>query len=183
VFAITVSVDIVSGPDWAEEVTAICALLVVLGLVGAVLQLAAARRARSVDTYLAFTRRWNEHELAADRHLVGALSGDQLRDKFDLARLPEPTGYYFACRRELDYWEALGNLYRWGSVSLRMIRSDLGGTVVREWQRWKPTIVKLREEEGGSAYEGFALLVEAVSGRHSGALRRFRRTQHGSTAD
>lgn len=58
--------------------------------------------------------------------------------------------------RELDYFEQLGALEKYGGFDFELIRSLLGRRLIDRWEMWQPTIDELG---GASSYPMFAHLI------------------------
>ena len=71
--------------------------------------------------------------------------------------------------RELDYFEQLAALERWGAFDLELIKLLLGRTLVDRWEMWRPAIERAH---GPGAYPLYAALV--------GKLRRELETGDGA---
>jgi hypothetical protein len=103
-----------------------------------------------------FIRRWNEDALVEARRLVARFkSADELRDAFAayvVADAPEAYVLY----RELDYFEQLAALERWGAFDLELIKLLLGRTLVDRWEMWRPAIHKTHGPEVYPLFEGLA---------------------------
>ena len=150
-------------PNWAEQVTAIatavsaCALF---GAIGAVIfaarQARETRIGREAATAVEFFRRWNEGSLEETRQLVAQFeTGDALRDAL-VQFVAENSDKAFVLYRELDYFEQLGTLEKYGGFDFDLIRSLLGRRLIDRWELWLPSI----EELGGVAvYPMFERLV------------------------
>ena len=85
-------------------------------------------------------------------------SADELRDAFAAyvaAGAPEAYVLY----RELDYFEQLAALERWGAFDLELIKLLLGRTLVDRWEMWRPAI---HRAHGAGAYPLFEGLVEKL---------------------
>ena len=106
-----------------------------------------------------FFRRWNEDALVETRRLIARFkSADELRDAFTAyvaADAPEAYMFY----RELDYFEQLAALERWGAFDLELIKLMLGRTLIERWEMWKPAIHELH---GPGVYPLFEGLVEKL---------------------
>ena len=92
-----------------------------------------------------FFRRWNEDALVEARRMVARFkSAEELRDAFAAnvaANAPEAWVLY----RELDDFEQLGALERWGAFDLGLIKLLLGRT------RCSRVSSRLRSETSASA--------------------------------
>jgi hypothetical protein len=106
-----------------------------------------------------FFRRWSEDQLVEARRLVARFkSADELRDAFSTyvsADAPEAHVLY----RELDYFEQLAALERWGAFDLELIKLLLGRTLIDRWEMWRPAIY---EAHGPGVYPLFEGLVEKL---------------------
>jgi hypothetical protein len=150
-------------PNWAEQITAIatavsaCALL---GAIGAVIfaarQARETRIGRQTETAVEFFRRWNEAPLEETRRLVAQFeTREALRDAM-VRFIAENSERAYVLYRELDYFEQLGALEKYGGFDLELIRSLLGRRLVDRWEMWQPTIDELG---GPSSYPMFDQLV------------------------
>jgi hypothetical protein len=106
-----------SGPNWAEQVTAIATAVGALGLLGALgaavfagQQVKEARKARESQIAADFFRRWNEGSLVETRRLVATFeTREELKAAFeDFIASNADEAYVFY--RELDYFEHLAAL-------------------------------------------------------------------------
>jgi hypothetical protein len=85
-------------------------------------------------------------------------SAEELRDAFAAyvaADAPEAYVLY----RELDYFEQLAALERWGAFDLELIKLLLGRTLVERWEMWRPAI---HQAHGPGVYPLFEGLAEKV---------------------
>jgi hypothetical protein len=93
------------------------------------------------------------------RRLVGRFkSPEELRDAFAAyvaADAPEAYVFY----RELDYFEQLAALERWGSFDLELIKLLVGRTLIDRWEMWRPAI---HQAFGPGGYPLFEGLVEKL---------------------
>lgn len=151
--------------NWAA-VTAIATSILAIGLLGgfaaavfAAQQARETRRTREAEMAAEFFRRWNEDALVETRQMVARFkSADELRDAFAAyvaAGAPEAWVLY----RELDYFEQLAALERWGAFDLELIKLLLGRTLVERWDMWRPAI---HQAHGPGAYPLFEGLVEKL---------------------
>jgi hypothetical protein len=151
--------------NWAA-VTAIATCLLAVGLLGgfaaavfAAQQARETRRTREAQMAAEFFRRWNDDALVETRRLVGQFkSADELREAFTAyvaADAPEAYVLY----RELDYFEQLAALERWGAFDLELIKLLLGRTLIDRWEMWRPAI---HEAHGPGVYPLFEGLVETL---------------------
>ena len=156
---------LIAAVNWAA-VTAIATSILAIGLLGgfaaavfAAQQARETRRTREAEMAAEFFRRWNEDALVETRQMVARFkSADELRDAFAAyvaAGAPEAWVLY----RELDYFEQLAALERWGAFDLELIKLLLGRTLVERWDMWRPAI---HEAHGPGAYPLFEGLVEKL---------------------
>ncbi|HZO79526.1 MAG TPA: hypothetical protein VFB39_15915 [Solirubrobacteraceae bacterium] len=156
---------IIDAVDWAA-VTAIATSVLALGLLGgfaaagfAAQQARETRRTREAQMAAEFFRRWNEDALVETRRLIARFkSADELRDAFAgyvAADAPEAYVLY----RELDYFEQLAALERWGAFDLELIKLMLGRTLIERWEMWRPAI---HAAHGPGVYPLFESLVEKL---------------------
>jgi hypothetical protein len=61
--------------------------------------------------------------------------------------------------RELDYFEQLAALERWGAFDLELIKLMLGRTLIERWEMWRPAIHAVH---GPGVYPLFESLVEKL---------------------
>jgi hypothetical protein len=169
---------LIAAVNWSE-VNALATCVLALGLLGgfaaalfAAQQARETRRSREAQMAAEFFRRWNEDALVEARRLVAKYkSADELRDAFAAyvaADAPEAYVFY----RELDYFEQLAALERWGAFDLELIRLLLGRTLIQRWEMWRPAI---HEAHGPGVYPLFEGLVEKLRRQvddPSGAARR-----------
>jgi hypothetical protein len=151
--------------NWAA-ITAIATSVLAVGLLGgfaaavfAAQQARETRRTREAQMAAEFFRRWNEDALVETRRLVARFgSAEELRDAFAAyvaADAPEAYVLY----RELDYFEQLAALERWGAFDLELIKLLLGRTLVERWEMWRPAI---HQAHGPGVYPLFEGLAEKV---------------------
>lgn len=156
---------LIEAADWAA-VTAIATSVLALGLLGgfaaavfAAQQARETRRTREAQMAAEFFRRWDEDALVETRRLIARFkSADELRDAFAAyvaAGAPEAYVLY----RELDYFEQLAALERWGAFDLGLIKLMLGRTLIERWEMWRPAI---HEAHGPGVYPLFEGLVEKL---------------------
>lgn len=106
-----------------------------------------------------FFRRWNEDALVETRRLVAQFkSADELRDAY-VAYVAADAPEAWVLFRELDYFEQLAALERWGAFDLELIKLLLGRTLVERWEMWRPAIY---HAHGPGAYPLFEGLVEKL---------------------
>jgi hypothetical protein len=134
-------------PNWAEQVTAIATAVSALGLlsaIGAVVfagqQAREARIGRQAATAVEFFRRWSEAPLVETRHLIGQFeTPEALRDA--LTRfIAENSIQAYVLYRELDFFEQLGALEKYGGCDFDLIRTLLGHSLIARWEMWQPSI-------------------------------------------
>jgi hypothetical protein len=143
-----------SAPNWAEQVTAIATAVLALGLVGAVAaavvgaqQVSETRRGRQAQMAAEFIRRWNEEPLVQARQLLARF--DEHKDltaafgRYVAEEAPEAYVLY----RELDYFEQLAALERFGALDFSLIKLLVGRTLVDRWQLWEPALDAVLGEE------------------------------------
>ena len=156
---------LIGAVNWAA-VTAIATSVLALGLLGgfaaavfAAQQTRETRRTREAQMAAEFFRRWNDDALVETRRLIARFkSADELRDAFTAyvaADAPEAYVLY----RELDYFEQLAALERWGAFDLELIKLMLGRTLIERWEMWRPAIHELH---GPGVYPLFEGLVEKL---------------------
>lgn len=106
-----------------------------------------------------FFRRWNEDALVETRRLVSRFkSADELRDAF-AAYVAADASEAYVLYRELDYFEQLAALERWGAFDLELIKLLLGRTLIDRWEMWRPAI---HGALGPGVYPMFGGLVEKL---------------------
>ncbi|MFY9926692.1 MAG: hypothetical protein WAK82_01700 [Streptosporangiaceae bacterium] len=150
-------------PDWAEQVTAIATAVSAIGLlsaIGAVIyagqQAREARIGRNAETAIEFFRRWSEGPLVEARRLVAQFETPEALREALTVFVAENSAEAYILYRELDYYEQLGALERYGGVDFDLIRTMLGHRLIDRWEMWQPSIDAL----GGTAtYPMFAALV------------------------
>jgi hypothetical protein len=156
---------LIVGVNWAA-ITAIATSVLAVGLLGgfaaavfAAQQARETRRTREAQMAAEFFRRWNDDALVETRRLVGRFkSAEELRDAFAAyvaAGAPEAYVLY----RELDYFEQLAALERWGAFDLELIKLLLGRTLVERWEMWRPAI---HQAHGPGVYPLFEGLADKV---------------------
>jgi hypothetical protein len=156
---------LIAAVNWSE-VNAIATSILALGLLGgfaaalfAARQARETRRTREAQMAAEFFRRWNEDALVEARRLVARYkSADELRDAFSAyvaADAPEAYVFY----RELDYFEQLAALERWGAFDVELIKLLLGRTLIERWEMWRPAI---HEAHGPGVYPLFEGLAQKL---------------------
>ena len=155
-----------SGPNWAEQVTAIATAVGALGLLGALgaavfagQQVKEARKARESQIAADFFRRWNEDALIETRRLVASFeTREDLRASFQ-AFIASNADEAYVLYRELDYFEQLAALEHVGAFDFELIELLLGRTLIDRWEMWKPSIDAM---SGTGGYPMFGSLVEKM---------------------
>jgi hypothetical protein len=156
---------LIAAVDWSE-VNAIATSILALGLLGgfaaalfAARQARETRRSREAQMAAEFFRRWNEDALVEARRLVARYkSADELRDAFAAYVAGDaPEAYVFY--RELDYFEQLAALERWGAFDMELIKLLLGRTLIERWEMWRPAI---HEAHGPGVYPLFEGLAQKL---------------------
>ncbi len=155
-----------SGPNWAEQVTAIATAVGALGLLGAIgaalfagQQVREERRTRQAHMAADFFRRWDEDALVETRRLVA-----QFGDPEDLKAafqhyLASNAAEAYVLYRELDFFEQLAAFEIQGAIDFHLIELMLGPTLVDRWEMWKPTVDAM---ERANPYPNFEALVAKV---------------------
>ncbi len=152
-----------SGPNWAEQVTAIATAVGAIGLLGALgaavfagQQVKEARKARESQIAADFFRRWNEDSLVETRRLVARFkTKEELSEAFQ-GFIASNADEAYVLYRELDYFEQLAALEHVGAFDFELIRLLLGSTLISRWEMWEPSLDALSEEGG---YPMFKALV------------------------
>jgi hypothetical protein len=86
--------------------------------------------------------------------------------------------------RELSYFEELGLFHRQRVVRTKTVELMLGTVVTGRWEMWKPTIEKMRQDEGCETYyEYFGHLAERLERRRKWLGRRHRACRWLITSD
>ncbi len=174
-----------TGPNWAEQVTAIATAVGALGLLGALgaalfagQQVKEARKARESQLAADFFRRWNEDSLIETRRLVATFeTSKDLSAAFQIFIASNADEAYILYR-ELDYFEQLAALEHVGAFDFELIKLLLGQTLIDRWVMWKPSIDAMR---GTGGYPMFEALV-AKNGKCPW-LRRGRHSHGGFVVD
>lgn len=156
---------LIEAVNWTA-VTAIATSVLALGLLGgfaaamfAAQQARETRRTREAQMAAEFFRRWNEDSLVETRRLIARFkSADELRDAF-VAYVAADAPEAYVLYRELDYFEQLAALERWGAFDLELIKLMLGRTLIERWEMWRPAI---HEVHGPGVYPLFESLVEKL---------------------
>ena len=155
-----------SGPNWAEQVTAIATAVGALGLLGALgaavfagQQVKEARKARESQIAADFFRRWDEDPLLETRRLVATFeTREELSAAFQ-AFIASNAEEAYVLYRELDYFEQLAALEHVGAFDFELIRLLLGRTLIDRWEMWKPSLDAM---SGTGGYPMFGSLVEKM---------------------
>lgn len=156
---------LIEAVNWSA-ITAIATCILAAGLLGgfaaavfAAQQAREARRTREAQMAAEFIRRWDEDALVDARRLIaGFKSADELRDAF-AAYVAKNAPEAYVLYRELDYFEQLAALERWGAFDLELIKLMLGRTLIERWEMWRPAI---HEVHGPGVYPLFEGLVEKL---------------------
>ena len=136
-----------SGPNWAEQVTAIATAIGVIGLLATIgvaivagRQVREARHARQSQIAADFVRRWDEDALVETRRLVAQFeTKEELRAAF-LRFIDTNAPEAYVLYRELDYFEQIGALEEVGAMNFDLLRLLLGRRLIDRWQMWQPSI-------------------------------------------
>jgi hypothetical protein len=164
--------SLTQAPNWAEQVVAIATAVLALGAAGAVAaalfgaqQVRESRRTREAQMAADFFRRWNEESLVQSRRLVARFStSEELATAFRhyvAVDAPEAHVLYL----ELDYFEQLAALERFGAFDLTLIELLVGRTLVERWDKWAPA---LRAVHSDDVYPLFRDLAERMRERRGG---------------
>ena len=152
-----------SGPNWAEQVTAIATAIGALGLLGALgaagfagQQVKEARKARESQIAADFFRRWNEDALLETRRLVATFETREALSEAFQVFIASNADEAYVLYRELDYFEQLAALEHVGAFDFELIRLLLGRTLIDRWEMWKPSIDAM---QGTGGYPMFRELV------------------------
>jgi hypothetical protein len=106
-----------------------------------------------------FFRRWNDDALVETRRLIARFkSADELREAF-ASYVAADAREAYVLYRELDYFEQLAALERWGAFDLELIKLMLGRTLIERWEMWRPAI---HEVHGPGVYPLFEGLVDKM---------------------
>ena len=151
--------------NWAA-VTAIATSILAVGLLGgfaaavfAAQQARETRRSREAQMAAEFFRRWTRTRSSRRGGWSRSSSRpSELRDAFAgyvATDAPEAWVLY----RELDYFEQLAALERWGAFDVELIKLLLGRTLVQRWEMWRPAVY---DALGPGAYPLFEGLVEKL---------------------
>jgi hypothetical protein len=85
-------------------------------------------------------------------------SADELRDAF-AAYVAADSPEAYVLYRELDYFEQLAALERWGAFDLELIKLLLGRTLIERWEMWRPAV---QQAHGPGVYPLFEGLAEKL---------------------
>jgi hypothetical protein len=151
-----------SGPNWAEQVTAIATAVGAIGLLSTLVaaavafrQVREARLSTQAQVAVDFLRRWDEDDLVTARRLVAQFrTPEELRDAFAEYIASNSVDAY-VLYRELDYFEQLGALESLGAVHLDLVKLLLGPRLIERWELWRPSIDMM----GTNVYPMFESLV------------------------
>ena len=160
------------APNWAEQVVAIATVVLALGAAGALAaalfgaqQVRESRRTREAHMAADFFRRWNEDALMQSRRLVARFATSMelaaAFERYVAVDAPEAQVLY----RELDYFEQLAALERFGAFDLALIELLVGRTLVERWDKWAPA---LRAVHGDDVYPLFRDLAARIRSRARG---------------
>ncbi len=143
---------------WTDSASLGVAAATLLAL--AVTALYALKQVNHARTRWATEMRREWRDLAQTREMVGGLSPNALRAKFETAWRTVDADY-FVLIREPAYWDRMAFLVRKRVVSRAGIEFLIGPDIVFRWRLWEPAIGFLRHDCGfTNAYEGFEALAK-----------------------
>jgi hypothetical protein len=158
-----------TAPNWAEEVVAVATAVLALGVFGAVAaaifgaqQVRESRRSRQAHMAAEFFRRWNEDSLVQTRRLVARFKTPEalasaLQD-YIAANAPEADVLY----RELDYFEQLAALERFGAFDFDLIELLVGRTLIERWNFWRPALQAVHGDDVYPLFRNLATRMRRV---------------------
>jgi hypothetical protein len=152
-----------SGPNWAEQVTAIATVVLALGAFGAAAaaifaarQVRETRQTRQAQMAAEFFRRWNEDALVETRRLVASFATPEDLESAFQGYVAENAPEAYVLYRELDYFEQLAVLERSGGIEFELIKSLVGRALVARWDLWRPALHAVHEEDVYPMYRELA---------------------------
>jgi hypothetical protein len=152
-----------AAPNWAEQVVAVATAVLALGVFGAVAaavfgaqQVREARRTRQAQMAAELFRRWSDDSLVEARRLIARFPSPA-----DLAAafknyVDENAPEAYVLYRELDYFEQLAALERYGAVDFELIKLLVGQLLVERWELWTPALRAVHGEEVYPLYRDLA---------------------------
>jgi hypothetical protein len=157
---------VATAPSWTDQVVAIATAVLALGVFGAAAaavfnaqQVREARRTRQAQMAAEFFRRWNEEPLVEARRFVARFeTPDELASAFR-RYVDENAAEAYVLYRELDYFEQLAALERFGGLDFGRIQALVGRTLVERWEMWGPA---LRAAHGEDVYPLYRDLVSRM---------------------
>jgi hypothetical protein len=143
-----------ADPNWAEQVVAIATAVLALGVFGAVAaavfgaqQVREARRTRQTEMAAEFFRRWNEDSLVEARRMIAGFETPEALAAGFHRYVAENAPEAYVLYRELDFFEQLAALERFGGVDFDFIKSLVGPALVARWEMWSPALHTTHGEE------------------------------------
>lgn len=138
--------------------TAIATGVVALGIVVAGIQLMDSRRGRNGEVAQNLARRWDSAEMVKARRLIIRLTAGKdatkavkdLADAVSKSKTTPGDNDYYTFVRYLNFFEEIGVLWRFGSVSVKMVETILGTTIRTNWRLCGP----VTQAVWGSATKG-----------------------------
>jgi hypothetical protein len=173
-----------SGPNWAEQLTAWATLGATLGiglaLAGALVargQLKEAKKDRYSQRIMEMFRAWDEDDLIATRRLLTGLSPEQFKDLYFWERKRNSKQFYEFLKLG-NYFEIFGILEEQDGLTITMIDTVLGSTIISYWKQWSRIV---EAEQAAQELGGHPPTFYTNWGRLAGKLRE-RHTLDGSNA-
>ncbi len=152
-----------TAPNWAEQVVAIATAVLALGVFGAVgaavfgaQQVREARRTRQAQMAAELFRRWSEDSLVEARRVIARFATPEELASAFRRYVGENAPEAYVLYRELDYFEQIAALERYGAIDFELIKLLVGRTLIERWDMWAPA---LRTVHGEDVYPLYRELV------------------------
>jgi hypothetical protein len=136
-----------TAPNWAEQVVAIATAVLALGVFGAVgaavfgaQQVREARRTRQAQMAAELFRRWSEDSLVEARRVIARFATPEELASAFRRYVSENAPEAYVLYRELDYFEQIAALERYGAIDFELIKLLVGRTLIERWDMWAPAL-------------------------------------------
>ncbi len=136
-----------TAPNWAEQAVAIATAVLALGVFGAVgaavfgaQQVREARRTRQAQMAAELFRRWSEDSLVEARRVIARFATPEELASAFRRYVGENAPEAYVLYRELDYFEQIAALERYGAIDFELIKLLVGRTLIERWDMWAPAL-------------------------------------------
>ncbi len=153
-----------TGPNWAEQVTAVGTAIIALSIVGTAVgaflarrQLVEAKKLRHISLAIDLARRWDDDALISVRRSLKDVSAERFKEIYQ-ASYRQNTAYHYQLLKLGNFFEDYASLEEIDCLDLSYIADTLGNSVVHYWQMWKPAVYDDRDRWDGLyvKWEGMA---------------------------